>query len=600
MKKIRLTALMLVLMLLAIAVGCGGNGATPQETPTPTVAEQVTPTKTERPTSSPTPTPEPWIRTTDTPIPTPPEKTDVVFTIGEDADGKVITNKVSDINLWNYLEDWATRYPVDVSETYFSEKLPFAEYIHFMTGTGGGLNHDLFVSVSDLETLDDYKFDKLINACKKVVRQGLKPYIKTGAVPVKYSGKGEYGGFGVNTRPPENYDAYYDYIYNIAKALVEQFGLEEVKTWRWGCLTEFENADWFHLDRDPVKSRDAFCKMYDYTVAALQDAICEDIEVGAHAMAVSEGLWDEREFIYHCANGTNYKTGEIGTRITFISASFYDHAPGNYSKFTLAKTINHLRDAALSVGLTNLKYGVDEGRFLVGTDGKDLTARTVGYTFQAAYDAKTIKTMIEEDIAYFSAWCYTSEGIWEGLPNVTMHVANLFYKMVGSKLTSVDIAGKGTLGDEIDGFSAYNEDEEKLYFMAYNFNEYMIATNDEWITAKIPVSYFPEGVTVTNWTVDDNSNYFDDFQREREKFLNIQDYHFAWSKDSDYTASLNTIGDSAALKRFRAEYDYYYELARLKPVTVTLTPEDAVDGYYTIDAYLDHHAVVLLECEKVK
>lgn len=44
------------------------------------------------------------------------------------------------------------------------------------------------------------------------------------------------GVFGVNVRPPFNYDAYYNYIKALAGTLVSEFGINEVKTWSWVCL----------------------------------------------------------------------------------------------------------------------------------------------------------------------------------------------------------------------------------------------------------------------------------------------------------------------------------------------------------------------------
>ena len=91
-----------------------------------------------------------------------------------------------------------------------------------------------------------------------------------------------------------------------------------------------------------------------------------DVCVGAHAMAVSEGLWDDCDFIRHCAYGTNYATGKTGARLCYISATYYEIAPGEFGKNQepLPHMINRLRAAAEEAGLTDLFYGVDEGRIL--------------------------------------------------------------------------------------------------------------------------------------------------------------------------------------------------------------------------------------------
>ena len=103
---------------------------------------------------------------------------------------------------------------------------------------------------------------------------------------------------------------------------IQRNGKEEVLSWRFGVMTEFENADWFIANDGNANSAfKEYCKLYDYTVQALIDVIGEDVYVGAHAMSVTEGQWDERDFIEHCAKGTNYKTGETGTKICYLSGS---------------------------------------------------------------------------------------------------------------------------------------------------------------------------------------------------------------------------------------------------------------------------------------
>ncbi|MBQ8402436.1 MAG: hypothetical protein IJX14_10975, partial [Clostridia bacterium] len=179
----------------------------------------------------------------------------------------------------------------------------------------------------------------------------------------------------------------------------------------------------------------------------------EEIAIGAHSMTCSEGLWDETLFIEHCVSGTNYCTGETGTRLTYLAASYYDNKISDLSSRTnrIVKTVNVLRDAvntavdsALasgisrehldSLGITSIYYGIDEGRILAGEKGRDdsaLSNRIVGYTKQAAYDAMVLEQMINNDIEYFSAWAYHTDQ-FTGLPTVSYHVANAFYPMVGT------------------------------------------------------------------------------------------------------------------------------------------------------------------------
>ncbi len=256
------------------------------------------------------------------------------------AQGRTIHNAFSDINAWDYEIDWTTKAAGKPANT-FATNYPFVKNVQFMTATGGcyvgfpgcSANRDLFADPSDRTTLTDYDFSRLIGALHHVVDQGLKPHIKTGNIPMKLSDDPEVGVMEANLKPPSDYDQYYAYIKALADALVAEFGLAEVKTWTWGVFTEYENPEWFDDGVSPASTQTAFFKIYDYTVAALEDAIgASNLTVGAHSMTVTEGLWDELAFIDHVAgvgpNGTNYKTGLPGTQIDFLTASFYDLKPG--------------------------------------------------------------------------------------------------------------------------------------------------------------------------------------------------------------------------------------------------------------------------------
>ena len=234
-----------------------------------------------------------------------PSYNDYTFDIDASITQEVLPNAVSNINIWNMrgsneFTDLKINAEYNIGE--------FVEYVQLMQCTGGSADRDLFKDPFDFDTLDDYYFDPLIENCKGILELGAKPHLKIGSVPIKYSALARTDTtFGTNPYPPDDYDVYYDYIYTIGEALVAEFGREEVLSWRFGVMTEYENKDWFYApDETPESSAEAYCKLYDYTVAALQDSIGTDVFVGAHSMTVTEGLWDEKIFIEHCAKGTNY------------------------------------------------------------------------------------------------------------------------------------------------------------------------------------------------------------------------------------------------------------------------------------------------------
>jgi xylan 1,4-beta-xylosidase len=470
-----------------------------------------------------------------------------------------------------------------------------------MQCSGGTEARDLFKNPLDRTVLDDYDFTRLIENCRGVVNLGAKPMLKLGSVPLKYSEKATTEhGFGINPYPPDDYNVYYNYIYALATALVNEFGKEEVLSWRFGVMTEFENGDWFIANDGNANSAfKEYCKLYDYTVQALIDVLGEDIYVGAHAMSVTEGQWDEKDFIEHCAKGTNYKTGEKGSRLCYLAGSFYDYAPGEYtSGYDLPGTINNLRDAAEEFGLTDLEYGIDEGRLLVGTvsgaNNDELLSRTVGYTYQASYDARLIAQMLNNDIDYFSAWGYLSNGLLEGNPTVSYHVAKNAAKFEGLKLVPTATQQAGNIeGADIGAVAAIDENTGVLRVMAYNFKnslDYSSTIKTQYVI-NMP-KYDGQTFNVKTYVIDDDCNYFDEWCEDRKTY-NITDDCFNWSPQDPQIDSPTTLMDENARSIYFSElYPKYTEASKLTPVDSVATVEY---GKLILDVELAPHAVVFFE-----
>lgn len=522
---------------------------------------------------------------------------EIKFAINANVSGRELENVVNNVNVWSIEGNPFKDAKVNTENNIFE----FVEYVQLMQCSGGTETRDLFKNPLDKTVLNDYDFTLLIDNCRGVLNLGAKPMLKLGSVPLKYSKNATTShGFGMNPYPPDDYNVYYNYINALANALVNEFGKDEVLTWRFGVMTEFENKDWFMAnDGKEDSSFKEYCKLYDYTVQALIDAIGEDVYVGAHAMAVTEGLWNEKDFIEHCAVGTNYKTGEKGTRICYLAGSFYDDSPGNYTNgYDLPGTINNLRDSAEEFGLTDLEYGIDEGRLLkgnvTGSVSPELNVRMVGYTYQAAYDARLITQMFNNDIDYFSSWGYLSNGLLEGNPTVSYHVAKNAAKFEGARLLSTTKQQAGDIeGSDIGAVSAIHTDTNTIRVMAYNFKNdlnYNSTINTEFV---INVPKF-DGQTfdVKAYVIDDNCNYFDEWVEDRKTY-NITNDCFSWSPDDPTIDNPTTLSDPAKREIYFNElYPKYKEASKLKPIYTTATVKA---GKLTLNTELAPHAVVFYE-----
>ena len=520
------------------------------------------------------------------------------FSIDATQKGNTLHNVVNNVNTWSIEGNPFANAQRNQENDIFE----FVEYVQFMQCTGGTEARDLFKDPNNKNVLDDYDFTLLIDNCRGVLNLGAKPMLKLGSVPLKFTKNATTEhGFNMNPYPPDDYDVYYNYIYAMGEALVNEFGKDEVLTWRFGVMTEYENEAWFFVgdeEADPEKSAEAYCKLYDYSVAALQDSIGENVFVGAHSMTVTEGLWDEAEFIKHCGEGTNYKTGEKGTRLCYLTTSFYDSLPGEFTKGkTLPECVEYLRETAESVGLNDLIYGVDEGRILEGNssgrDSSELLTRTCGYTYQAAYDARLITQMFNNDIAYFSAWSYLSDGFFQGNPTVSYHVASNAAKWGGNKLLATEKKTGIILGTDVDAVSAFDEDENTLRIMAYNFKNDVDYNKNVEMTFEINAPQFDgKNVKVRAYVINDDCNYFDEWVEDRKTY-NITDDCFAWSPDDPQIDSTITLADEDARKIYLEElYPKYTECSKLEPVDSEL---EVIDGKITLNITLDPHAVVFYE-----
>lgn len=227
---------------------------------------------------------------------------------------------------------------------------------------------------------------------------------------------------------------------------MDEFGLEEMRGWRWGVFTEYNNADW--LKASPQSYFDTF----DYTVCGLEDVLggAKNVDVGAHACVQCGGKsdWDPLLFLHHVATGVSACSGKK-PHLNFTANSFYEHGPadpGDLSAFKKQGLI--VLDTAKKLGLDTARFGIDEGRLLSGPEGPNapLTTRAVGTGYQASWDAMFFKALAYSGSpgAYYSRWGVNFANHLFAQPestvdNVAANVAKLAYKLEGGHLVAVTV-----------------------------------------------------------------------------------------------------------------------------------------------------------------
>jgi len=516
---------------------------------------------------------------------------DVAFIFDAEQQGTEIRNKGTDINFWS-TDSWQSAKPSGYYSTYF----PFVERVQIMAAIGGNDDRDLFIDPQNTSTMTDYDFTKLVTACQNIVDQGLKPCISLSWVPQKFSSSPSLGSFGTNVRPPSDYDDWYNYISACLQELVNVFGIDEVITWSWCVGVEFENDDWFDDGFLAYTTRIAFYKLYDYAVAALESVLgADNVFVGAHSMTCADGYWNELQFIDHCVTGTNYVTSEQGTQLDFYQISYYDSQAEGFDGTNFIDQSYFIKDHLDDVGLTDLPFGVGEGRVLNGWDDKPLNPREVLHPIQGSMDAKKCILMIENNIDWFSHWgCQAGMTGNKPVNLIGASVYNLFYKMTGGSLLGKTSTGApADANNEVEAIAGLDESINKLCVIVYNNNPDKDAQSSETVNINIGGVEYVSGdsVQVCSWFLDAyHANFWDEWY-DAQVQNGLTDDDFYWSRHA--IGSMSTD----AWNVWNANIGQYQTLSMLDS---TVFSDEIINDTLSFDISLAHHGVVLYEISNIK
>ena len=492
-------------------------------------------------------------------------------------------------------------------------KTPYVEYPIMMTFTGGrgnlvppeegGQNNNWYTE--DEYGNPKYDFFYPINALRNVLRGGVKPLIVIGQVPNDLSTQPEDGGYGGwygNKYPPKDYDKYFNYIQAFAQAIVNEFGIEEVRSWKFRMYTEPDNSDWFvgndHLGTlASDEALNEFLKMYDYTEAALANVVGEDyLFFFLGNLQISVANMDR--YLNHFAYGINYYSGKIGTKCDALSMSQYFYGTVNVEPFGEI-LVQMKRKADQYPSLNIREIGVGEGGFLTDRDGKNFNG-SVGFTEEyGSALARMFDIGNGSSPGYFANWTYHTnrenvDATQPVLATCAANVGELLVKLMSGDRVSVSSFGSGSNGNILGQMASYDADNQKLYVLLYNHNGSFGDKNEETIALNIN-NIEAAGInepTVRHWRVDQNNSNFGT----------------TWLKDTQHISKNSSLYDAEQFcyNRLNAEsqaifdtnYDTYKELSALS----TYEPDqliDIIDNTIYKTVILPHHSVTLLEISNV-
>lgn len=163
------------------------------------------------------------------------------------------------------------------------------------------------------------------------LERGVKPYMQIGFMPKALSTKPDpyqhtwtpaakyeeiYTGWAY---PPKDYVKWGNLCFEWTKHCVEKYGRAEVESWYWQVWNEPNIGYWRGTPQE-------FYKLYDYAIDGVLRALPTARVGGPETAGGAGGNW-LKNFLEHCARGTNFVTGKPGSQLDFIGF----HAKGSPS-----------------------------------------------------------------------------------------------------------------------------------------------------------------------------------------------------------------------------------------------------------------------------
>jgi len=358
---------------------------------------------------------------------------------------------------------------------------PFMKYancVRFIGGRGDGRNR-YFLGV-DAEGRPICDFEPMLAYLHGILDGGWTPRIVLDNVPTAMSDPPEMHMYG-NTYPPKDYNLYHSYIRGLVQAMVDEFGVGTVRSWRFRVMTE--------PDLDPghwAGTKEEYLKLYDFAVDAVTSVI-PDADIGPGNILTPGWRWG-LDIIDHAAKGKNYCTGEVGTRLRYFSCSWYGAVGEQADSFVDA--IRAMRDKLDAYPqCRGLPVEVAEFAVLHDEYGKRLWSGDTT-EWAASWLAQIADMVYELDVAQVHMWATTTSGI----PMPMTHVLAMLEEMAGGARLAVQVEPATPSGG---GVIAVRQDD-RILILAYNHRAPRAPKVAETLTLRVRDARMEQGQA---WTV---------------------------------------------------------------------------------------------------
>ena len=360
---------------------------------------------------------------------------------------------------------------------------PYLDYLILMTFTGGKKYNNWYTE--DENGNPHYYFEKPVQIIKNVLRGGVKPFIVIGQVPNALSKQpndfGEPGTDWGNRYAPKDYQKYYDYIYAFGNTLVENFGKDEIKTWKFRLMTEWD--DCLDVQYWWKETPEEYYKLYDCTYRALAESIGDNyLFYGPGNVKFAENL---ESFLKYCASS------EKGTPCHHISISEYfedtyvEQFAGNLK--SLQKMVEKYPTLKIE------EIGIGEGG-VIQDRNRDRLHMAQGITEEYSAGLARLFDISNSSLnGYFANWEYLTDranisldfpqNVWLKTP--VSNCAELINDMLkGSKLYPIE-SEKQHNKSIINSFASYFKSENRIKIMVYYNCPDFYGYNEKEITIKL-------------------------------------------------------------------------------------------------------------------
>lgn len=336
------------------------------------------------------------------------------------------------------------------------------------------------------------------------LKRGVKPYVQLGFMPKALSIKPDpyqhhwtpsakydeiYTGWAY---PPKDYTKWEELNYQLTKHCVEKYGRKEAESWYWEVWNE-PNIDYWR--GTPAE----YHKLYDYAIAGVRRAL-PTARVGGPEVAGGPGGDFLRNFLEHCARGTNYATGKIGSPLDFI-AFHAKGAPRFVDDHVRMGVANQLRDIDGAFRVIASFPEFKDKPIVIGESDPDGCAACqgpqLGYrngTLYASYTAASFARKYDlaarhgvnlegaltwafefEDQPYFAGFRQLSSN---GIPLPVLNTFRMYGKMSGQRVAvngsdavSLDDILKSGVREASDVSALAALDKNKLTVMVWNYHD---------------------------------------------------------------------------------------------------------------------------------